>query len=73
MGDRVNKRLVKANEFRVLADAAAVSAAASELAHVREKFERACDVWTKLADDEERREEAAHLRLGQGKAAVASA
>jgi hypothetical protein len=60
----MNKRQIKADEFRELANAATASAAATNLAHVREKFTRAASVWTQLADDEERREEATHVLRG---------
>jgi hypothetical protein len=66
----MNKRQIKADAFRVLAHAAATSAAACGLGHEREKFERAAAVWTKLADDEERRAAARPVYLGRARAAA---
>ena len=63
----MNRRQIKADEFRALADAAAASAAASDLAHVREKFTRAASVWTELANDEDRQDEATHVFRGLAK------
>jgi hypothetical protein len=60
----MNRHQVRAGEFRALADAATASAAASVLAHVREKFERSAEVWTKLAENEERQDEATHVYRG---------
>jgi hypothetical protein len=69
----VNKQQIKADAFRVLAHAAAMSAAASGLGHEREKFERAAGVWTKLADDEDRRGAARQVYLGRARAVASDA
>jgi hypothetical protein len=48
------RREVRAAEYRRLASEANALGAASPLAHVREKHEKAAETWTALAEREER-------------------
>ena len=52
---RPNRHAARAAEYRVIAAQALSSAETSGLAHVREKFERSAQVWTEMAEADERR------------------
>lgn len=52
---RPNRHAARAAEYRVIAAQALSAAETSGLAHVREKFERSAQVWTEMAEADERR------------------
>jgi hypothetical protein len=52
---RPNRHATRAAEYRVIAAQALSSAETSGLAHVREKFARSAQVWTEMAEADERR------------------
>jgi len=58
MTDNLHSRLksqVRIDEYRLRASSASALAEACDLPQIRERHEAAAGVWTKLADEEERR------------------